>query len=447
MSLSSRSTGVAQATTQKNNHWLELDIKTQKRVRQSTSQPVELRAASSCKLWLMSVALLSIAMAAATPLVAQVKGEGQIPLLKPSQEKIRIRVATWNLGENKRTQSAWFEAMKKSWGRAEDAQCNQNQPLTRWCFDILVFSVQEDYKGETYGRFPEAIGKYLGDEWKMEKSIVEGPPEPIALLNKSPFTVKMYVFVNKQFAAQRLPGLSFDFAGVCLQRNLKIFCSKGTAGVSMNVPGKGQVILMGSHFPVNTKDKATFGYEQRITAISTSLKEVFKTLRKPNVQNVLAIWAGDMNFRANTMVSDGRVVADQLKTAQQSGAFNVEPSQIAVNTNDAISTPKNVSIKNSKKFVEMPLEFPPTCRLRECTSKLCPVCDRSKTENMNRLDNEAKEKCYDDRRIPSYCDRILFYVSGESVSLVPIEYKSWSTGQGIEYSDHNLVWADFRLDW
>jgi hypothetical protein len=336
---------------------------------------------------------------------------------------MRIRMLTWNMGSNRKTESEWLDEMKKTWALATDADCTAKQPLTKWCFDVLAVTVQEDYKGTKYGRFPDAIGAFLGPaEWEMHTSIVEGPPD---VLNK-PFTVKLYVFVNKA----RMPvGTTFSTAGLCLQKQLKFFCSKGTAGVSMNVPGKGQVIMMGSHFPIKTKEK-DLGYQNRIIAIKESLNGVFNKLRRTDAPNTVAIWGGDMNFRRNTLIPSGIVASDQLNYArQQQGAFNVFQNE---------------------RFEEQPLLFPPTCKLHSCKKLECPVC-RIHSDSTDDLQayidtEEKKEACYDSHRTESHCDRILYYVSGKNVTLQPKAYKSWSNGS-VLFSDHNLVWADFELRW
>jgi hypothetical protein len=316
------------------------------------------------------------------------------------------------MGKTRKTKEEWVSEMQKTWALATNGNCSAKKPISKWCFDVLAVTVQEDFRGSKYGQFPDAIGIFLGpDEWEIHSSVVKGPPD---ILNR-PFTVKMYVYVNK---ASMVPGTTFTTAGLCLQKQIKMFCSKGTAGVAMNVPNKGQVILMGSHFPIKT-DQTDMG-----VAIRKSINGVFNRLRSPQSPNVVAIWGGDMNFRRNTAVTTSANqtiwVNDQLNYARNQGAFNVNAQQ---------------------RFEEQPILFPPTCKLHACIKNDCPVC-RLETDRSD----AAKEECYDKTRTPSHCDRILFFVSGQNVTLQPKGYKSWADGS-IKFSDHNLVWADFDLHW
>ncbi len=330
---------------------------------------------------------------------------------------MKIRFVTWNMGDNKKTEDEWLSEISKSWSlttATNETEEKCDLPFSKWCFDMLVVTVQEDYRG---GRFLDSVSRFLGPEWVVQKSVVNGPPDFL----KQPFSVKLYVYAKRNILPD---GTQFNTASVCFKRALT-FCSKGTAGVSVEIPGKGQIILMGSHFPVEPK-KLDMGYQARVEAIQSSLKGVFSSLRNPDAPKVVAIWGGDMNFRRDTVVGNV-LVDDQLKVAQEQSAFNVTSS----------------SRFQERRNAENELEFPPTCKLHACKHNNCPVC-------RDRTDDETLEACYEDTRKPSHCDRIMFYVDsvdGSSVNLNPQQYRSWASGPGIQISDHNLVWADFELNW
>ena len=322
----------------------------------------------------------------------------------PKGSDLRIRVLTWNMGENRRTAKQWKKELNekelnKSWEVLLDTDS----------FDLLILALQEDNRGLTYGRFPDQVREKLGSGWVAKKIASSGPPDGL----HKPFTVKLYVY----YRPKDLPGVWFDQAAVCFKRVL-VYCSKATVGIAINVPSKGQIIAMSSHFPVKT-DQADMGYEKRVAAIKTSLQKVFGKLRDDKARNTVALWAGDMNFRRNTPTTpNGVKIDEQLAVAMQEGHFKVE---------------------NEKGFEEHTLSFPPTCKLHACKGE-CLAC-RSES------DDKRIEECFDHHREPSHCDRVLFFVDGENVTLAPKEYKSYSNSSAVMASDHNLVWADFALKW
>lgn len=310
---------------------------------------------------------------------------------------LKLRFATWNMGDSNQNKQQWMNELstKEEWRNLFDPNAA----------DVIVLCTQEDHRADT---LPEALVSSLLSGFNVETSVVKGPLDVL----KKPFTVKLFVFTR--------PGLdvrSTNEAHVCFQKQLT-FCSKGTAGVALNFAGGNQLLLLGSHFPIAPKE-ADLGYQRRIRAIDNSLRSVFNALFDPNARNVVAFWGGDMNFRRNTPTSgDETTVEDQLSFALA-----------------------RESVFDDRKFMEAELMFPPTCKFHACNKKDCPTC-------RSRSDDEYIEKCYDKHREPSHCDRILFYTQGESVNIVPVTYKSWvgTSKSSIEISDHNLVYADFEID-
>jgi len=301
-----------------------------------------------------------------------------------------VRFITWNMGDNSKSKQLWLSELtqKPEWASLFD-------PDTA---DVIVLSTQEDHRADS---LPEALASSLLSGWNVHTSIVKGPLDVL----KKPFTVKLFVFTRLN-----RDDYSVREAHVCFQKQLT-FCSKGTAGIALNFADGNQLVLMGSHFPISPKEE-DLGYQRRIKAINTSLRNVFDQLALTNRRNVVALWGGDMNFRRNTPVQ-GVVVEDQLSHALS-----------------ALDSP----------FMEAELMFPPTCKFHACTKKDCPTC-------RSRSDEEFIEKCYDTHREPSHCDRILYYVEGESVDVTPKAYRSWVTaGTSVEISDHNMVYADFKID-
>ena len=111
--------------------------------------------------------------------------------------------------------------------------------------------------------------------------------------------------------------------------------------------------------------------------------------------------------------------------------------------------------KNGKSisFSEQQITFPPTCKIHTCNNGQCPIC-RGHTDDdsnfysdpeYNGVVGENILECYNDKRYPSHCDRILYYAIGENVAIIPKTYKSFSQANAVQNSDHNLVWADFDV--
>lgn len=340
--------------------------------------------------------------------------------MQQQQQPVKIRMITWNMGLNKKTKTEWKAELDQVWALGEGCSTSPVRPNTNaeTCFDLLVVVTQEDWRGKNHGGFVNAIHENLissGDtSWVSQCEVVLGPPDVF----NQPFTVRLCCFYRNQ-PGQPFYGAQLQKAQVCHKKVLKAFCSKGTAGIALNVPNAGQLILMGSHFPVSPK-QASMGYEARVQAIQKSLAAVFGRLRTsfPDAPNVVAMWAGDMNFRRDTPTDENTPSApeDQLTYAIERG--EVGP------------------------FVELPLQFPPTCKIHACTDQVCSEC-----QERARTTEEAIEACYDTKRTPSHCDRVLFYVEGQNVSLEPRSYQAWANSPGVFSSDHNLVWADFNLQW
>jgi Endonuclease/Exonuclease/phosphatase family 2 len=298
--------------------------------------------------------------------------------------------------------------------------------------------------------FSDSVGELLNefvedsnDNWEWKHIETKGPPN----IMKKPFAVKLFVYFKKNGP---LKNASFKYAEACFKKIPVLkYCTKATVGISINVPSSNtQIIVMGSHLPVSTKTN-DMGYTKRAKAVKLSIEMVYSQLLTPS-ENTIVLWGGDMNYRRNTPISEtGPIVEEQLTYALNDNVFNIE----------------------SGKFSEHVLEFPPTCKFRYCKNGVCPTCrstsdedslsdneyDYSESESFSESDFDeddggiytdymsgGNDNCYDDSRIPSYCDRILYFTKGDMI-LTPIRYKSWSKSKSVQTSDHNLVWADFIL--
>ncbi|MBS0285962.1 MAG: hypothetical protein JSR17_01610 [Proteobacteria bacterium] len=334
---------------------------------------------------------------------------------------------TWNMGDNKNTASGWMENLRQMFEITSQEKCEE-KPFNRGCFDVLAVALQEDYSSnDQNGKIGYMILDLLNEDiprgnprvWSMHTHENVGSPT-------EPFTVKLLLFTKTSHTT-----LKIEKEKVCLKgqeasilgKNVGI-CSKGTVGISLS-HNKNKIIFLNSHLPMNRKSKS-FGFNDRIKAMEISINNVLSKLDR-NRDNLIVLWAGDMNFRQKMSIydeNDSQQVDEQLDYALN----------------------KYNSIKyKSIQFQEQDHKFPPTCKLKYCEKeKGCPSCrsntDTFKDENCYVNDEEDKSK----NREPSYCDRILYLVDGK-MELKPMLYKSFSKGKAISYSDHNLVWADFVL--
>lgn len=311
------------------------------------------------------------------------------------QTKLRVKIITWNLGDNRLTQDEWLSEIKKSWSIIMVRD-----------YDVLGVCLQEDWRG-AYGKLADAIALILKDEFIVASDSVEGPPE----ITKLSFSVRAYLYLRKKIFINPI----IKTQDTCLSR--AVYCTKSSAGVSTIIPMPGgkiiQITLISSHLPINNK-KDDLGYAERVVAVKKTFDEVYDKLVDTTVPMRLAFWGGDLNFRDNTPIqAGGPPMKDQLLYL-----FSVRPSSFF------------------REFEEPAVEFPPTCKMVSCDKKNCPVC-------RNRSGTTLNPTCYVEEgkhgvaRVPSHCDRILYRSDGVDGEIV--NYTSWGGSRAIQGSDHNLV--------
>lgn len=177
----------------------------------------------------------------------------------------------------------------------------------------------------------------------------------------------------------------------------------------------GDCMFAGCHLPFKPlpQNKLTvnlgmgFGFKARKEALD-SVVDVFSG--DSDVQNLLLM--GDLNFR----VLPGR--GDQLKTVLQ------------VNTN-RYSGVKDLTWPYAKHV------FVPTCKMKQSTTtKLRVDChERKEYDDSHHVENE--NTCYNSKRYPSLCDRVLYSAkSGQQ----EVKYNASVFEYGkVKFSDHNAI--------
>lgn len=315
--------------------------------------------------------------------------------------QLRVKIITWNLGDNKLTQAEWLDEIKKSWSI-----------ITVKDYDVLGLCLQEDSRGK-FGKLAEAIAQFLGPEFSVASDSVEGPPE----ISKLSFSVRAYLYLRKSIF--RNPSIKTQDA--CLAR--AVYCTKSSAGVSVIAVIDGkilQILLISSHLPINTK-KEDLGYAERIAAVKRTFEEVYDKIVDRTIPQRVAFWGGDLNFRSDTPTHEGgNPMKDQLLYA-----FSTRPASFF------------------REFAEPDVEFPPTCKMVTCDKLNCPAC-------RNRSGQTFNPTCYVQEgakggitRHPSHCDRILY--RADDVDGEIIDYKSWGGARTLQHSDHNLVYLAIEL--
>lgn len=313
---------------------------------------------------------------------------------------IRVKILTWNMGDNRKKKEEWADEIKKSWSI-----------ITIKDYDVLGLCLQEDNRGQ-YGKMADAVAEYLQSEFVAVNHAVEGPPE----ISKLGFSVRAFLYLRRSM----FTNYSVRRNDICLKRT--VFCSKATAAVSVIAPLDGhvvQIILMSSHLPFDPK-RDDLGYPERIKAVGQTFSEVYDNIVDESVSERVAFWAGDLNFRNDAPINaGGNPMKDQLDYT-----FSVRPPQFF------------------RDFVEPEVEFPPTCKMVTCDRGTCPACRNRSNE---RYDHTCYAQEVDDgiKRTPSHCDRILYRADGVEGEIV--EYKSWGRAQATQISDHNLVLATFVI--
>jgi hypothetical protein len=288
---------------------------------------------------------------------------------------VSIKVISWNMGESINKIENWDNELEQ-WDVINNGE------------DIIFITLQEATDEIGRNVFFQALNKKLKNYTIYQDS--EGSNVPTIT-----FHVFGFVCIKDGVNVNRIPYVGSGHPSVSSTCIYKYYvCTKPSQGFGLIVNGK-KIIFIGSHFPVNTNDKLTYGLQERIEAIKKVKEEVIK-----NIANSLGgvdtiIWAGDMNFRIQ---SDG---TEQLDTLLKG----------------------SIELKEYNEFTK---NFQPTCRFKEFDDTV-------------EYDKFTKDRQYDDKRIPSYCDRIIY-----KGNFIPIDYYSYPKDKSkypksIAYSDHEPV--------
>lgn len=199
-------------------------------------------------------------------------------------------------------------------------------------------------------------------------------------------------------------------------------CCKGSVGISIigNNSKNEQIklVFVNSHLPVKPKSD-NLGLEIRNKAFNQTVDDIIDKLIVSG-DNYNVIWGGDFNYRMLP-------VHDQLSE---------QISLMLIGDYHSFKEGKN----NCGNYLTDPLNylkcinFNPTCKFdlkSETNERNYITCRKCKSKK------SCPKDCYNDKRKPSFCDRILY----EGKELVNNLYDSFY----YEFSDHNGVVAHFTL--
>jgi len=187
------------------------------------------------------------------------------------------------------------------------------------------------------------------------------------------------------------------------------------ASVIQKISFKGvDLYFIASHLSINTSDKDTLGYAERLSNIKAVLKELNKITISSSIPYII-LWGGDLNFRKELT---------DIKESEQLTRF----------INDY-----NGKSESKYKFEDLTKidSIHPTCKINVKNKKKCNY-----TKNM---DATLDKDCYDSKRNPSYCDRIL----GLITQLSPYKFTTKNliilTRGFTKYSDHNPIYNEITI--
>ena len=221
---------------------------------------------------------------------------------------------------------------------------------------------------------------------------------PVIIINKVP--------VENNASDKTIDTICITKKGICTKPSVEF-------GIVLN---NIKLIFIGSHLPVVTKGDPTFGYKERKDAMKIIYNNVIKNVSKAIGGVDMIFWAGDMNYRVDPIVPG----ADPKESEQLDKILNNIPNEL----------PELAGFKEQSKT------FKHTCRLLEYDGK--QNYEEFVLKRKTALNGENGP--YDPRRVPSYCDRVIF----KGNLFLPIKYYNLpqllqTYPKSIAYSDHEPV--------
>jgi len=325
--------------------------------------------------------------------------------------RLTIRVISWNLGESSKPGIIldWNKELAK-WDILEDGS------------DLIFLSIEEA---------SSLVGKNIGEALKKKMSsydvFFEGEGTNIPSLN---FHVFGYLCIKKNDQYKYDDPVENNkkdktIDTICFKK--KYICTKPSVSIGIEITKTGYIpktlVFIGSHLPVNTKDKETYGYNLRLEAMRVIRKELLKNVEKAiGAENGAdaVFWTGDFNFR----IQEG---TEQLANAMKT---------------DILSEFQEHDLKDVVK----------TCRYKEYMGNNETELQSYSTGRISKTgeSDDPNLEIYDSRRIPSYCDRVIYKMKS-GTTFKPTKYYSWPNNPegypiSILRSDHTVIVLEGYID-
>lgn len=323
--------------------------------------------------------------------------------------QLSVKILTWNMGKSVSKIKNWIEELR-NWTVLTEKNpdiffisIQEADPAAGKAFKHGLHSILNSYEiySDSEGTIVPGYNYHVFGYLCIKRDLMKftAPLSPTKLIDSD----------RNQLVLKPLPkrinpsnDKTFFSKSMCIYKNRS--CTKSSVGFGVIVYGH-KFIFIGSHLPVNTKDKQTYGLNQRKDAMHRIQQDIVSgTQRRFGIKFDSVFWCGDMNFRVDP---DG---SEQLSTFMGSDPI--------------------------KFFKEATREFKPTCRFLEWDGT-----QNYNTFSTNRLENAIQS--YDPRRIPSYCDRVIWNSSAFTYTKYDsFPNKNDTLTKSIAYSDHNAVFLE-----
>lgn len=300
-------------------------------------------------------------------------------IISPSiniQNQLSVKIITWNMGSSITKITDWKTEIKR-W------QINNEHDIIFIGFQETTKNIGDDFKHilsqelNDYTIFSEGEGSLLAPTFYVYGYLCV-KKVPTIIINKLP--IENNVFDDS------IDSTCIRKMGICTKPSLQFTI------IVNNI----KLIFICSHLPIITKNDPSFGFQERKDAMKTIINNVMKS----NNNADMIFWCGDMNFRVN-----------QDKTEQLQYLLNNLPNELP----------------ELDGFKEHKINFKHTCRLLEY-------------DDIQNYNDFIKNRPYDKKREPSYCDRVIF----KGNKFEPSKYYNLPSvlteyPLSIAYSDHEPV--------
>lgn len=329
--------------------------------------------------------------------------------------------------------------------------------------DIVIFSNQEDdYYSKQHTYFFTEMNK-LGFNLVSNAEMLGYGASTLSTGRSR--GLRISAFVKNVFITSEKTGLYKPCGGFI---ETKLLSNKGGVGVILTYKNI-TMLFCNLHLPFNSNsiknlDTTLESHTERQNNVmkqNKCLNEVINDFvgGRP-IDNIFIM--GDLNYRLNPYVKNNNIIVnekdkllDLLRLNNYKKTYNrydellqeLKKKNIVFNFHEGIT-----SVTENYDLVYEGINFPPTCKMYNNKStniyRKFPTSRYTDKEENDRCTSYFDVDCYkmgkNTQRIPSYCDRILYFDINNENSTECNEYKSLSS-KTINATDHNLIYGSFII--